>query len=41
MVGCFEPVVCFGIVFTETSPRLSNSRFQVVAAGAIDTRKRP
>ena len=40
-VGCFEPVGCFGIVFIDTPPRLSNNRFQVVAAGAIDTRTRP
>jgi hypothetical protein len=40
-VGCFEPVSRFGIVLIDTSPCLSNNRFQVVAAGAIDARTHP
>jgi hypothetical protein len=36
-----EPVPHFGIVFINTAPHLSNSRFQVVAAGAFDRYTRP
>jgi hypothetical protein len=40
-VSSFEPVGHFGIVFTDTAPRHSNTRFADVAAGAIDTHTRP
>lgn len=41
MIIRFEPAGGFGIVSTVTRPGLSNSRYPVVAAGALDTRTRP
>lgn len=40
-ISCFEPVPRFGIVFTDTTPLHSNTCFQDVALGAIDTHTRP